>query len=155
LFVYPNSKVGINTQFAGEALTVIGNISSNQVVYSENSNSNQWSTAYEIATIFQSVSSNLGTKNTREIKTTSFSAVAGGHYMIDTTIGTVTANLPSPNLGDSIYFKDPFLTWNLNNFIINNNGAMIQGAEQPLLCNINGIGLSLTYIGSNVGWRIE
>jgi hypothetical protein len=86
----------------------------------------------------------------------SFSAQRGYSYLVDTTTGPVTATLPTtPLTGHTIHFKDPYLTWNTNNFILNNNTNMIQGSMDSIACDVNGLGFSLTYVGSNVGWRIE
>jgi hypothetical protein len=86
----------------------------------------------------------------------SFSAERGYSYLVDTTTGPVTATLPTaPLTGYTIHFKDPYLTWNTNNFILNNNTNMIQGSMDSIACDVNGLGFSLTFVGSNVGWRIE
>ena len=38
--------VGINTEFPNHSLTVVGNISSSSIIYSDNGNSNQWNSVY-------------------------------------------------------------------------------------------------------------
>jgi hypothetical protein len=45
LFVSAN-KVGINTDLPNEALTVVGNLSASSIVFSDNGNSNNWSSVY-------------------------------------------------------------------------------------------------------------
>lgn len=85
-----------------------------------------------------------------------FSALKNNHYIVDTSSAPITGTLPaSPTVGDSIFFKDPFLTWKTNNFTLNNNTNMIQGLNENIVCDVNGLGFNLTYIGSTVGWRIE
>jgi hypothetical protein len=94
--------------------------------------------------------------NDRLLVNSNFNAQRGYSYLIDTTTSPITATLPvDPLVGFTIYFKDPFLTWNTNNFTLNNNTQMIQGLNKPLNCDVNGLGFSLTFVGSNVGWRIE
>lgn len=52
---FPN--VGIKTSTPNKALTVNGEISSNNAIYDATGNSTQWNTAYNVATIVQSTSS--------------------------------------------------------------------------------------------------
>jgi gas vesicle protein len=46
VFYVSMARAGINTETPNEALTVFGNISSNNIVYAANSNSGQWKSAY-------------------------------------------------------------------------------------------------------------
>jgi hypothetical protein len=76
-------------------------------------------------------------------------------YGFDTTLGSLTATLPSnPQLGDEIEFFDIAGTWNTNNLIINNNTKLIEGYNDTLLCNVQYGLIKLIYTGSSTGWRI-
>src|SRR6056300_634236 len=54
--------------------------------------------------------------NWQSVQTTSFTAVAGNGYFVDTTSGTITVTLPaSASLGDQIAIKDYAGTFATNN----------------------------------------
>src|SRR5210317_884965 len=56
------------------------------------------------------------------VKTTSFTAVSGEGYFVDTTSGAITVTLPSsPSAGDYVVLKDYARTWGTNNITIASN----------------------------------
>ena len=71
LFV-SSGHVGINTELPNEALTVIGNVSSTGIVYSDNGNSNQWNSVYS------NVNANSATYATIDFANNKFFALSGG-----------------------------------------------------------------------------
>src|SRR5210317_1066750 len=63
-----------------------------------------------------------------DIKTASFTAVAGEGYWINTTSAAITVTLPaSASVGDTIEFTDYARTWGTNNLTINQNSLNFQG----------------------------
>ena len=69
-------------------------------------------------------------QNSYEIKTASFSGVAGKRYMVDTTGSAVTCTLPaSPAAGATLEFVQGASGWSGNNLIFDRNGSTINGAS--------------------------
>ena len=88
------------------------------------------------------------------IKTTSFTAVSGEGYFIDTTSGAITMTLPaSPSAGDIVSFKDYAYTFNTNNLTVADNGSNIGGgsAVNPVY-SVNGTSKTLIFADSTKGW---
>jgi PKD repeat protein len=76
-------------------------------------------------------------------------------YGFDTTLGSLTATLPSnPQLGDEIEFFDISGKWLLNPLTINNNTKIIEQLNDKLLCNVKFGIFKLIYVGLITGWRI-
>lgn len=106
----------------------------------------------DLLDIFSSVS----TTENHILLSANFNATNNKYYLVNTTAAIVSGSLPLlPEIGQTIFFQDPFLTWNTNNFILNNNTNMIQGKYEPIACDLNGLAFSVTYIGSAIGWRIN
>ena len=59
---------------------------------------------------------------TGSIKTTTFTAVSGEGYFVDTSSGAVTANLPAGTAGAIVSFADYTRTFGNNNLTITPNG---------------------------------
>ena len=79
--------------------------------------------------------------------------VAGNGYFMNTTSGTITANLPaSASAGDTIAIKDYAGTFATNNLTIGRNGHNIQGVANDSLISTNRASLSLVYVDSTKGW---
>lgn len=84
-----------------------------------------------------------------------FNATVGSLYFINTSSRVVTATLPSTaSVGDMIVFVDEAGTWNSNQFVVNNNGHLIMGLNEPLNNNIQYSAFKLVYSGTMFGWRI-
>ena len=68
------------------------------------------------------------------IKTSSFTAVSGEGYFVNTTSGAITVTLPaSPSVGDIVAIKDYANTFDTNNLTIARNGSNISG--EAVGCN--------------------
>jgi hypothetical protein len=95
-----------------------------------------------------------GTAWQSSIKTSSFTAVAGQGYFINTTGGAVTMTLPgSASVGDTIEFIDYARTFETNALTINQNSLNFQGdsSNNPVY-DIDGQGVVIIYSGATKGW---
>ena len=91
---------------------------------------------------------------TGDIKTSTFTAVNGQGFFVDTNGGAVTANLPAGSAGAIVSFQDYRNTFDTNAFTVTPNGSeKINGGAGPVLLNTEGEGITLVYIDSTVGWR--
>ena len=90
---------------------------------------------------------------TGSIKTTTFTAVNGEGYFVDTSGGAVTSNLPAGSAGAIVSFSDYTRTFNTNNLTISPNGSeKIGGVAASLTLNVNGQALTLVYVDATEGW---
>ena len=80
--------VGVYTSNPNVELTVNGRISASQVIYASGGNSNQWNTAYNTSTVYQSASSSFATKSTLS----NYLPLSGGTLTGGLTGTTVKAN---------------------------------------------------------------
>jgi hypothetical protein len=88
---------------------------------------------------------------TRVTSTTTLSKNA--LYIIDTTSGPFTVNLPaSPSLGDQVVIQDGG-DFSTNNLTVARNGSTIEGQADDILANIGGVLMTLIYDGST--WQIS
>jgi hypothetical protein len=88
------------------------------------------------------------------IKTTSFTAVSGEGYFVNTTSGAVTMTLPaSPSVGDIVAVKDYANTFDTNNLTLNRNGEPISGSEFNAIITVEGQAITLVYGDSTKGWQ--
>ena len=97
-----------------------------------------------------------GTVNwdTASIKTSTFTAVSGNGYFVNTTGGGVTVNLPAGSAGDIVGLKDYAGTWDSNAVTLNPNGSELIGggsAIDPTLTSEGGAVL-LVYVDGTQGW---
>jgi hypothetical protein len=153
-FTYVNN-ISANGKIYGDGSELTGIVTTNSNVESLSANWENTYTTVQSNSAFWGSNGEEGTIN-RILKQENFESLKNNYYIVDTSIDPITATLPSsPNIGDSIFFKDAFLTWKTNNFTLSNNTNMIQGLNENIICDVNGLGFYLTYIGSNVGWRIE
>jgi hypothetical protein len=97
----------------------------------------------------------FGTSWQSDIKTASFTAVAGEGYFIDTTSNVITMTLPAGSVGDTIEFVDATGALGTNTFTIAANGSeKIQGSTDNLNFVKNNEGSRLVYSGATDGWVI-
>jgi len=88
------------------------------------------------------------------IKTTSFTAVSGEGYFVNTTSGAVTVTLPaSPSVGDIVSIKDYAATFNSNNCTIGRNSQPIEGGAFDKVLDTNGIAITAVYGDATKGWQ--
>lgn len=146
-----SSLVGSNSSRWEEAYTTVNAYSAD---WSDRSllinNSGTWVSTYGTVS---ALSGNWG--GTYVYKNSNFDAEKTGYYAVDTTSGIIRATLPvSPSIGDPVSFSDPFYTWAKNNFVVENNGNLIEGRNEPLSANINGYNFTLLYVAGAQGWRV-
>ena len=93
---------------------------------------------------------------TGSIKTTTFTAVNGEGYFVNTAGGAVTCNLPAGSAGAIVSVQDYNNTFDTYALTISPNGSeKINGgsASGILELSTEGQGLTLVYVDSTVGWR--
>jgi hypothetical protein len=91
---------------------------------------------------------------TGDIKTSTFTAVNGQGFFVDTNGGAVTANLPAGSAGAIVSFQDYRNTFDSNTFTVSPSGSeKINGGSGDVFLTTEGEGITLVYIDSTVGWR--
>ena len=89
-------------------------------------------------------------------KTTSFTAVAGEGYFVNTTSGAITVTLPaSPSLGDEVSIIDASGTADTNNITVGRNSENIQGTAADLTISTERAAFTLVYFNSTQGWLLK
>jgi hypothetical protein len=89
------------------------------------------------------------------VKTSTFTAVAGEGYFVNTTGGAVTVNLPAGTAGAVVAVKDYANTFDTNNCIIAQNGSdKIGGDTTNVTLSTEGIAVTLVFIDSTQGWLV-
>ena len=92
---------------------------------------------------------------TTTVKTTTFTAVAGEGYFVNTTGGAVTVNLPAGTAGAVVAIKDYANTFGQNNCTIDANGSdKIGGSTDDAILSDDGIAVTLIFIDSTRGWLV-
>ena len=90
------------------------------------------------------------------VKTSTFTAVAGEGYFVNTTSGVVTMNLPAGTLGQEIAFVDYAGTFDSNALTIDQNGTeKIAGSTDPLTVSTERAANTLVYVDSTQGWLLK
>ena len=87
-------------------------------------------------------------------KTSTFTAVSGEGYFVDTSGGAVTMNLPSsPSAGNIVAVKDYSGDFSTNNLTIGRGGSPINGGSAAdVTINTKGASLVLVYVDGTQGW---
>ena len=89
------------------------------------------------------------------VKTSTFTAVAGEGYFVNTTSGVVTVNLPAGTAGAVVGIKDYANTFDTNAVTVAPNGSdKIGGSTTDAILSTEGIALTLVFIDSTQGWLI-
>ena len=92
---------------------------------------------------------------TSDIKTSTFTAVAGKGYFVNTTGGAITVNLPAGSAGSQIALADYAGTWDSNNCTVAANGSeKIQGETTDAVFSRDREALQIVYVDSTQGWII-
>ena len=92
---------------------------------------------------------------TSDIKTSTFTAVAGKGYFVNTTGGAITVNLPAGSAGAQIGLLDYAGTWDSNNCTVAANGSeKIQGTTDDATFSRDREALQIVYVDSTQGWVI-
>ena len=90
------------------------------------------------------------------VKTSTFTAVAGEGYFINTTGGAFEMDLPAGNIGDEISFIDYAGTFDTNALTIDQNGSeKIHGSTDPLVVSTERAANTLVYVDSTQGWLLK
>ena len=98
----------------------------------------------------------VGGTSWQAVKTSSFTAVAGEGYFINTTGGVITATLPSSaTIGNEVSIIDYAGTADTNNITIGRNGHNIQGAASDLVVSTERAAFTLVYVDSTQGWLLK
>ena len=80
--------------------------------------------------------------------------VAGGRYLVDTTVPRTLTLPAAPAVGDEVQIFDQTNTAATNNITVDNNGLLINGVLDTLVIDVNGAIIELVYTGTTLGWRI-
>jgi len=89
------------------------------------------------------------------IKTSTITAVSGEGYFVNTTAGSITANLPAGSAGAIVAFRDYASTFATNNLTIAANGSeKIENSTEDHSVTTNGESLTLIYADATRGWLI-
>ena len=90
------------------------------------------------------------------VKTSSFTAVAGEGYFVNTTGGVITVTLPaSATIGNEIAIIDYAGTADTNNITIGRNGHKIQGASSDMTVSTERAAFTLVYVDATQGWLLK
>jgi len=90
------------------------------------------------------------------VKTSTFTAVAGEGYFINTTGGAIEMDLPAGNIGDEVSFIDYAGTFDTNALTIDQNGTeKIAGSTDPLTVSTERAANTLVYVDSTQGWLLK
>jgi hypothetical protein len=90
------------------------------------------------------------------VKTSTFTAVAGEGYFINTTGGAFEMDLPAGSIGDEISFIDYAGTFDTNALTIDQNGTeKIAGSTDPLTVSIERAANTLVYVDGTQGWLLK
>jgi len=92
---------------------------------------------------------------TSDVKTSTFTAVAGKGYLVNTTGGAITVNLPAGSAGAQIALADYAGTWDTNNCTVAANGSeKIQASTDDAIFSRDREALQILYVDSTQGWII-
>ena len=90
------------------------------------------------------------------VKTSTFTAVAGEGYFVNTTSNVITMNLPAGTLGDEVVFIDYAGTFDTYTFTVSANGSeKIAGSTDDLTVSTERAGNTLVYTDSTQGWLLK
>ena len=85
----------------------------------------------------------------------SFTAVSGEGYFVNTTGGAVTVNLPAGSPGSIIAIKDYANTFDTNSVTLVQNGSdKIGGSTVNAILSQEGLAITLVFIDSTQGWLV-
>ena len=90
------------------------------------------------------------------VKTSTFTAVAGEGYFINTTGGAFEMDLPAGSIGDEVAFVDYAGTFDTNALTIDQNGTeKIVGSTDPLTVSTERAANTLVYVDGTQGWLLK
>ena len=89
------------------------------------------------------------------VKTSTFTAVAGEGYFVNTTGGVVSVNLPAGVAGAVVAIKDYAGTFDTNKVTLVQNGSdKIGGSAVNATLSTEGIAVTLVFVDSTQGWLV-
>tara|TARA_R100000541_G_scaffold36121_1_gene44225 strand:+ start:515 stop:1957 length:1443 start_codon:yes stop_codon:yes gene_type:complete len=89
------------------------------------------------------------------VKTSTFTAVSGVGYFVNTTGGAVTVNLPAGVAGAVVAIKDYANTFDTNAVTVSPNGSdKIGGLAIDSILSTEGLAVTLVFIDSTQGWLV-
>ena len=90
------------------------------------------------------------------VKTSTFTAVAGEGYFVNTTGGAITVNLPAGVAGATIGIKDYLNTFDTNNVTVAPNGSDKIAGDNTAdgVLDTEGTSVIFTFIDSTRGWLV-
>ena len=89
------------------------------------------------------------------VKTSTFTAVAGVGYFVNTTGGVVSVNLPAGTAGAVVAIKDYAGTFDTNACTLVQNGSdKIGGSAINTILSAEGIAVTLVFVDSTQGWLV-
>ena len=89
------------------------------------------------------------------VKTSTFTAVVGEGYFVNTTGGAVTVNLPAGTAGAVVAVKDYAGTFDTNAVTLVQNGSdKIGGSTLNATLSVEGTSVTLVFIDSTQGWLV-
>jgi hypothetical protein len=92
---------------------------------------------------------------TGSIKTSTFTAVNGEGYFVNTTSGGVEVDLPAGSAGAIVAINDYAQTAATNNITVDPDGSeKIEGSTTSHIIETNGVTVTLVYVDSTRGWKI-
>jgi len=90
---------------------------------------------------------------TSDVKTSTFTAVAGKGYLVNTTSSAITVNLPAGSAGAQVALVDYAGTWDTNNCTLSANGSeKIEGQTNDVALENERESIVLLYQDSTQGW---
>ena len=90
------------------------------------------------------------------VKTSTFTAVAGEGYFINTTGGAFEMDLPAGSIGDEVSFIDYAGTFDTYALTIDQNGTeKIAGSTNPLTVSVERAANTLVYVDGTQGWLLK
>ena len=90
------------------------------------------------------------------VKTSTFTAVAGEGYFIDTSSGAIEMDLPAGSIGAEVSFIDYAGTFDTNALTIDQNASeKIAGSTDPLTVSTERAANTLVYVDSTQGWLLK
>ncbi len=99
---------------------------------------------------------NVGGTDWQAVQTSTFTAVAGKGYFINTTGGAIEMDLPAGTLGDEVSFIDYAGTFDTNALTIDPNGSeKIYGSTDSLTVSVERAANTLVYTDGTQGWLLK
>jgi hypothetical protein len=85
-----------------------------------------------------------------------FTAAPGDGVLADTSVGVWDMTLPlTPVEGDTVSILDSTSSFGTNNLTVLNNGSLIRGVAESLVCDTTDAAIDLVYAGAVIGWTVK